>query len=364
MIRCRRTLAISFTVAVTLAATFGSPAVAASDGQHKVSSGPFSWRITPTGSDDEFRGLSVVNERVVWASGEKGTVLRTTDAGDTWRDVSPPAAAGMALRDIEAFSRNRAVALAIGVGEDSRIFATRNGGRTWTETFRNPNPNAFYDCIAFAPDGSGLAMSDPVDGHFVLARTTDRGRTWHPFTPASMPASLDGEFGFAASGTCLVSQPGHRYWFASGGVDTPRVFRSSDGGEHWTVTTAPMRGGSSAGIFSLAFRSARHGVAVGGDYLDDTNGADAAAVTRTSGRSWRPAGPLGGYRSGVAFVPGSPKTLVAVGPTGSDVSEDDGHTWTTFDHDRYDGIQCVPRACWGSGTDGRIAVLEHSGGTS
>ena len=317
----------------------------------------FSWQQTDTGSQDEFRGLSVVNASTVWVSGEAGTVLRTTDGGASWQDVSPPQAAGMALRDIEAFSGARAVALAIGPGSDSRVYSTRDGGRSWTEAFRNPDPNAFYDCMAFAPDGSGLAMSDPVDGSFQLARTDDRGQTWEVFTPQDMPPALDGEFGFAASGTCLVARPGHRYWFATGGTETPRVFRSRDGGEHWSVTDVPMRGGPSAGIYSLDFRSAHRGMAVGGDYQEPTNGADAAAFTRDGGRTWQPGGPLGGYRSGVAFIPGAPRTWVAVGPTGSDVTTDNGATWTTFDTDRYDGIQCAPRACWGSGTDGRVSRL-------
>jgi len=360
----RRVLAVTFTVAALAGGSALPAAAGPAQTAHLAATSSVGWRTTPTGSSDEFRGLSVVSDRTVWVSGENGTVLRTTDGGSSWQDVSPPAAAGMALRDIEAFSSRRAVVLAIGTGDASRIYATRNGGRTWVETFRNPDPNAFYDCMAFSPDGSGLAMSDPVGGYFQLARTTDRGQSWHPFTPASMPAALDGEFGFAASGTCIVSQPGHRFWFASGGVNPPRVFRSSDGGHHWTVTSAPMGGGPSAGIYSLAFRSAHQGVAVGGDYTDETNGADAAATTRSGGRNWRASGPLGGYRSGVAYLPGEPGTVIAVGPTGSDVSRDGGRTWTTFDRDRYDGIQCRPRACWASGTDGRVAVLERGQGST
>ncbi len=362
--RHRRSLAVTFSV-VALAVASSLPAAAGDDvARRQGAATSFGWRTTPTASSDEFRGLSVVSARTVWVSGESGTVLRTTDRGSTWQDVSPPAAAGMALRDIEAFSPRRAVVLAIGTGDASRIYATRNGGHTWTETFRNSDPDAFYDCMAFSPDGSGLAMSDPVNGRFQLARTSDRGQSWHAFSPASMPPARAGEFGFAASGTCIVSQPGHRYWFASGGVSAPRVFRSKDGGEHWTVTPVPMRGGPTAGIYSLAFRSAHDGVAVGGDFLDETNGAAAAATTTSAGRRWQASGPLGGYRSGVAYVPGAPHTVVAVGPTGSDVSTDGGHTWTTFDRDRYDGIQCRPRACWASGTDGRVAELERGGGST
>lgn len=318
-----------------------------------------SWRITPTGSTEEFRGLAAVSSSTVWVSGEQGSVLRSDDAGASWHDVSPPQAADMALRDIEALGHGTAVTLAIGQGDESRIFITHDRGTSWTETFRNPDPDAFYDCLAFSADGSGLAMSDPVDGRFQLARTADGGDTWAPYTPDSMPAALDGEFGFAASGTCLVSGPGHTYWFASGGVDQPRVFRSSDGGRTWTVHVTALRGGPSAGIYSLDFRTPRQGIAVGGDYAAATDGSDAAAVTRDGGRSWANAAtPLGGYRSGVAYLPRTAGTVVAVGPTGSDISRDGGRTWATFDTDRYDGIQCArDGACWGSGTEGRVARL-------
>ena len=60
----------------------------------------------------------------------------------------------------------------------------------------------------------------------------------------------------------------------------------------------------------------------------------------------------------MAFLPGDASTVVAVGPTGSDVSTDGGNSWTTFDDDRYDGIQCArDGSCWGSGTEGRVARL-------
>ncbi len=316
----------------------------------------YSWQITPTGSNEEFRGLAAVNRRTAWVSGEDGSVLRTTDAGVSWRDVSPAGAKGLALRDIEAFDERRAVTLSIGPGNDSRIYATDDGGRSWTETFRNTAAAAFYDCMAFGPRGQGLALSDPVNGYFRLARTTDHGRTWTVNDNAGMPPAEPGEFAFAASGTCIVSRPGDRFWFATGGVDHPRIFRSNDGGRSWTVTETPLRGGASAGIYSVDFRDARHGVIVGGDFADEDNGADAAAVSRDGGRTWSLSdGPVTGYRSGVAYVNG--RAVIAVGPNGSDVSRDGGLTWRRFDSDRYDGVQCTRSACWASGTDGRVARL-------
>ena len=318
----------------------------------------FDWRVTPTGTTEEFRGLAAVSASVAWVSGEEGSVLRTTDGGASWVDRSPAAAEGLALRDIEAFDAQRAVALSIGPGEDSRIFRTSNGGRTWVEVFRNSDEAAFYDCMAFSPNGRGLALSDPVDGFFRLAATSDRGRTWHVLSTAGMPAALDGEFAFAASGTCIVSAPGGNFWFATGGVERPRIFHSSDFGQHWTVAETPLRGGPTAGIYSIDFRNARQGVIVGGDFADETNGSDAAATTTDGGQTWRLSTvPVGGYRSGVAYVSHGPRQIVAVGPTGSDVSVDGGRTWRHFDDDRYDSIQCVRNTCWASGTDGRVAVL-------
>ena len=60
---------------------------------HPSSPKPLSWEITPTNSQQQFRGLSPVNEKVVWISGTNGTVLRTTDSGSTWTNVSPKFAA-------------------------------------------------------------------------------------------------------------------------------------------------------------------------------------------------------------------------------------------------------------------------------
>lgn len=347
---------ISLIVAAGLGGT--SPALGADGRGDRTKVWP-SWQIRSTGTDEEFRGLSARSATKAWVSGENGSVQRTVDGGRSWKDVTPRQTDGMALRDIETFGHGRAVTLAIGTGEDSRIYRTADGGRHWREVFRNQEPTAFYNCLAFSRNGTGLALSDPVDGRFQLARSTDRGRTWTPYSPDWMPTARDGEFAFAASGTCLVSGPKGNYWFASGGVTHPRVFHSSNYGRTWSVRATDMRGGPSAGIYSLDFRTALRGVAVGGDFAAETDGSKAAARTRDGGRVWiNSADPVGGYRSGVAYLPGAPGTIVAVGPTGSDVSTDGGRSWTTFDDDRYDGIQCAhDGACWGSGTDGRVARL-------
>jgi len=317
----------------------------------------FGWNVLPTGSTDQFRGMAAVNGLVAWVSGEHGTVLRTTNGGTNWRDVSPPQAQGLALRDIEAWSGQEAVALSIGPGKQSNIFATNDGGVTWKRTFQNRNRSAFYDCMAFSDDGTGLALSDPVNGHFRFVISRNFGRSWTLRIPKSIPKAL-GEFAFAASGTCLVSGPGHTFWAASGG-EHPRVYTTYNAGLTWTARPTPIRAGASAGIYSIAFHGPSRGVAVGGDYADPDNRDAAAATSVDGGRTWRLSGrQVHGYRSGVDFVTG--KIVVAVGPTGSDVSRDGGVSWTSFDDAWYDGVHCADDGtCWASGTDGRVAVLLH-----
>ncbi|TCO49160.1 photosynthesis system II assembly factor YCF48-like protein [Kribbella antiqua] len=326
----------------------------------------YQWELTPTGSTAQFRGLSAVSKDVAWVGGTGGTVLRTVDGGKSWQNVSPAGASALQFRDVEAFDAQRAVILSIGTGEDSRIYRTADGGKSWTETFRNTDPNAFYDCLAFNSNKHGLALSDPVDGKFRIAATSDGGKSWQVQPTAGMPDALPGEFAFAASGTCLVAGPGRTAWFATGGGDRPRVFRTVDGGKRWTVADSPMASGDAAGIFSLAFRGPLFGVAVGGDFLKPTEAVKAASVTSDGGRTWKlvPADKAPkGYRSGSAFVPWAASTVVAVGPSGSDVSYDGGRSWKQFYDGSFDSVECaghgLQAGCWASGAKGAVARLAH-----
>lgn len=226
------------------------------------------WALKETGKDARFRGLAAVSRSTAWVAGSKGTVLRTSDGGRSWRDVSPPGAVaeGLELRDIEAFDGRRAVALSIGEGEASRVLRTEDGGATWTETFRNPDPRAFYDCLTFFDSRHGLAMSDPVDGRFRVLSTEDGGRSWRVLPDAGMPDALPGEAGFAASGQCLVSAGPRDVWLATGGGPVARVLHSADRGLTWRAAESTLPAGDPArGVFALAFKNRTRGLAVGGD---------------------------------------------------------------------------------------------------
>ncbi|MGH3496084.1 MAG: WD40/YVTN/BNR-like repeat-containing protein [Nocardioidaceae bacterium] len=329
------------------------------DGHHRTPS----WMPVPTGSTQQFRGLDAVNRRVAWVGGSDGAVLRTTNGGATWKDVSPRNTTGLLFRDVEARDARHASVLAIGVQTASRIYTTRNGGRTWKLAFVNHDPNAFYDCMAFFPGGRrGLAVSDPVNGKFRIIATNDAGLSWRVLPSRGMPPAANGEFGFAASGTCLVTSSSRDAWLASGG-SVARIFHSADGGRHWSVADQPIPANpdGAGGVFSLAFRDRDDGVAVGGDFNAPDNGVKMSARLVRHGRHWASGGNLSGYRSGVAWVRGRPDTVVAVGPNGSDVSFNGARRWTRFDGADYDAVSCTPDgSCWASGPNGAVARLVWS----
>src|SRR5205823_5525913 len=102
-----------------------------------ASLGHSQWIKRNVNTTASFRGLSVVNAKVIWASGTGGTVIRTIDGGKTWKVMTVPGAEKLDFRDIEAFDTNTAYVLSIGSGESSRIYKTTNEGKNWNLEFKN-----------------------------------------------------------------------------------------------------------------------------------------------------------------------------------------------------------------------------------
>ena len=320
------------------------------------------WQPLDGGTTASFRGLSAVSDDVVWVSGTGGTWGRTTDGGATWTIQQVPGAEELDFRDVDAFDEDLAYLMSAGPGDASRIYKTTDGGETWALQRTNPSPQGFWDGMAFWNAERGLLYGDPVDGRFVVLATEDGGATWNRVPEDRMPPALEGEAGFAASGSGLAVVEGGHAWFGTGGP-AARVFRSTDHGESWTVAETPILSGkSSAGIFSLAFSDALHGVAVGGDYTEPEAIAGNAVFTRDGGLTWQAAGgsPPSGFRSGVAFAPSTAgRVLIAAGTSGSDLSLDGGETWTALDTGNTNAVRFGSSACaaWAAGPEGRLARL-------
>jgi photosystem II stability/assembly factor-like uncharacterized protein len=276
-------------------------------------SGP---RIQFSHTTEALRGVSAVSRRVAWASGTHGTYLRTVDGGVTWTPAQVPDATALDFRAVIAFSADEAYLMSAGPGEQSRIYHTLDGGQHWNLQFTNTNPKGFFDSMAFWDPKHGIVLGDPIPDEtgklkFELLLTDD-GQTWHPIPPAQLPEAVEGEGAFAASNTCIAMvqgttveerrfsaasgaeekgasapvAPDPNIWFATGGK-VARVFHSPDRGRTWQVFDTPIiHGPDSAGIFSIAFRDAQHGVIAGGDYKRPRDDGPNLAFTNDGGQTW------------------------------------------------------------------------------
>jgi photosystem II stability/assembly factor-like uncharacterized protein len=320
------------------------------------------WTVQTSGVTQRLRGVSAVSERVAWASGAGSTVLRTTDGGQRWQKLNVTTET-LDFRDIDAVDAQIAYVMSIGNGPDSRIYKTTDAGNTWNLQFRNDDPKAFLDAMSFWDANHGVAFGDSVDKQFYILTTSDGGRTWSRVSTTNLPPAQGNEGAFAASGTNIAVFGKTHAWIGTGAATKSRVLRTSDGGRTWQVAGTPLTSGPSSGIFSIAFRDAKHGVIAGGDYRKEQEAVDNLAVTSDGGITWTLVQGLSGFRSVVAYVPGTKTpTLIALGPSGGDYSWDDGRTWKQIDGPGFDTFSFARgrQLGWGAGNEGKLGKLTFS----
>jgi photosystem II stability/assembly factor-like uncharacterized protein len=323
-------LAAGFILACSDASTPSPTAPSAS-----LANGTSTPTLTPqhSGTTSDLRAVSPVNGNVVWVSGTAGNYAVTRDGGETWHAAVVPGAEALDFRDVEGISGQEAYLLSIGVGEDSRIYHTVDGGRTWQLQFKNRDENAFYDCFAFWNPDQGIVMADAVEGRFPVRRTLD-GRHWGDIGD-NLPAGQPGEAAFASSGTCVATQGDANAWIVTGGAEKARIFATTDRGRTWQAYRTPIaQGTGSSGPFTVAFRDALHGVMAGGDYLSPDRLRN-FAVSSDGGKTWQhPSNaPIRGAVFGLSYAAGhdrgpNVKRVVATGPDGAAWTDDEGQTWT------------------------------------
>jgi photosystem II stability/assembly factor-like uncharacterized protein len=305
------------------------------------------------------RGLAVVGDSIIWASGERGTVLVSTDLAQHWRSRAVPAAAASDFRGVVGFGARTACAM-VAAQDTARIYRTTDSGAAWTLRYDNTRRGAFLDGVAAWDARRGLAIGDPIAGHFLVLTTDDACGHWSDIHPDRLPPALPGEAIFAASNTALVTQRGGRAWIATGGGARARVLRTTDYGVTWRVSDVPLVAGNDhSGAFALAFRADGRGVVVGGDYAASGERRANVAVTADGGATWT-AGDTAHqvpFLSGVAYAvaDGTP-FVVGVGPRGTYGSFDDGLTWTAIDSVGYNAVAAIGSSrLVAVGAAGRIA---------
>lgn len=303
-----------------------------------------------------FRGLSIVNNRFFWVSGSKGTVGRSTDAGNTIAWLTVQGHEKRDFRDIEAFDAVTAVIMA--VDSPGLILRTHDAGASWQEVYQDNRSGIFLDAMDFWRDRDGMTIGDPIDGKTILIQTRDAGKSWSPVPEAALPVPDTGEACFASSGTNIQLLSKTKFAFVTGG-QSARYFNGRS-----FISLPLVQHGNSTGANSLAIRgglkkkSRRHQYVVGGDFTKDTVRIGNAAYTNNGGRTWiLPKEPPYGYRSSVVYI--TRHKMVTCGTSGVDVSEDGGRHWRNISKTGYHVCKVAKdgKSVYLAGGNGRMAKL-------
>lgn len=312
--------------------------------------------LLSTGTKTSIRGLSVVNDKIIWVSGSNGMVGKSVDSGRTWKWLLVKGFEKRDFRDIEA--QDAATAIVMAIGEPACILKTVNGGDTWKLVYENHTPGIFLDAMEFWNEQSGIVIGDPIRGRFFIARTFDEGNTWHELSYDKLPAADSGEACFASSGTNLRKLDRSEACFVTGGRRSRLMTKGQP------IDLPLVQGLESTGANSLAVRDDRklknsnYLVVVGGDFKKDTAAARNCAVTKNGGKTWlTPTSPPHGYRSCVEFI--THDRLICCGTSGVDLSDDGGMEWRLISGEGFHVCRKAKsgKAVFLAGAGGRIGKL-------
>ena len=293
--------------------------------------------------NSSFRGLSVVDDSVVWASGSQGWVGKSLDGGKHWNFKQVPRHEKSEFRSLYALNKNSAIVA--NSGSPANILITKDGGETWKTVYTNLHKDAFFDGIDFWNSSNGIIYGDPIDGRMLLLSTNDGGNSWNEIPEKQRPQLNEGEASFAASGTGIRCYDQTRLLISTGG-NVSRLFTTSNLGKSWKIYSPPIiQGESSTGIFSFAFRDARNGIVAGGDYVRDTLAIQHIFVTKDGGKTWaQPVTPTRGYRECIEYI--SNTVVLAAGPKGIDISNNNGLDWAPLSDEQ--GYHVIRKARHGN----------------
>ena len=316
-------------------------------------------RILTSGTNTSLRGLSVVNDNIIWVSGSRGMVGRSSNAGKTWNWISVKGYEKMEFRDIEAFDANTAIIM--GITEPSCILKTIDGGANWKLVFESSAPGMFLDAMDFSTPLHGMVVGDPINKKPFLAETLDGGSTWKEKMILGNHALLDsGEAFFAASGSNLRMFENGEVFIVSGGNRSRLITKE-------TAFQLPlMQGTSSTGANSLDIfddgipnKPGKRMVVVGGDFSADSIYKNNCFYSSDRGRKWKaPRTPPKGYRSCVEYI--SKTELITCGLNGVDYSDNGGKDWKNISKEGFHvcRIARTGSAIFLAGNNGKIARLD------
>lgn len=277
-------------------------------------------------SKTSFRGLSVVDDNTIWVSGSRGTIARSVDGGKTFVYRQLKGYEKSDFRDIEAFDAKRAIIMSSGT--PAYILKTTDGGQSWKEVYKNLDTAYFLDAMDFWNDKRGMLVGDPINGHFLLMETKDGGNTWKEWDSMQTPEAMDGEAVFAASGTSLRCWGRNEFGFVTGGAVSRLVRSNFKCSFSQSDTLLILQGKQSQGAFSF-YKLKKSWLFVGGDYMNDTQTTSPnfyCAFKKLDNSYWGEN--IHGYKSSVELIEEGPKLrnygyphFITTGTSGTEIGQ-------------------------------------------
>jgi hypothetical protein len=276
-------------------------------------------KILVSGKPVSIRGLSVVDDQIVWVSGSEGSVGLSTDGGKNWKWIQVPHYEKSDFRDIEAFSGREAIIMGITI--PAVILRTTDGGNSWKTVFEDTSQSAFLDAMDFSGDHAAL-VGDPVGDNIFFAESSDGGKSWKKISPSGFEATAAGESFFAASGSNIHHIQNGNWALVSGGKKSCLYFGNS------RIPLLINHGGETTGANSIAVNpfDPNQAFIVGGDFKYDTiQSGNSLLIHFNPFNQTASKTPPHGYRSCVEYI--SDKKLICCGTSGVDISDDGGLNW-------------------------------------
>ena len=302
------------------------------------------------------RKLSMIDPSIGWATGN-AYVLRTTNGGATWYNVTPPTASSVR----SGFFPN--ASLGWFLSPDS-IYRTTDGGASWTRYYVPFNGGY----MQFLDQASGFVLSGEPSGmnkHAVsLYKTSDGGATWIR-QYANDPGQPNNTLPFSGTKNGMTFRDASTGW-VNGYIPTPGFayfYKTTNGGTSWAPQPLPIPAGYESAdidVGSLRFFGASDavlpvwmstGVGIRDLFL---------YVTHDGGTTWTVSPAAAPNSFGSDFV--SVRDGVSVGETGLfHVTNDSGASWTQVTPNVTVGGDFIPQIDFVSTTTGWALKRDLSG---
>lgn len=308
--------------------------------------------------DVSFRGLSVVDNYVLWVSGTKGTIGISYNAGKSFNWLNMNLYSNHDFRAIYALDPMNVIAVA--VGSPGIIIKSKDGGTTWKEVYKDESPDVFMDALDFSEYNSqlGVVVGDPINGEPYVLKTVDGGDSWKKVDAQNLPVFAKGEAFFAASNSNVKLLDENIFIAVTGGETSSILYNTVP------PVKIPLTKSSSAtsGANGLDYYSLENfGLIVGGDFEKPTSSENNLFIFELNDMKTplisTPVTAPKGYKSGVAILNGT--TAVVCGMTGVDISKDKGKNWIQISGTGYHSCKKAKNGnkIYLTGPNGRIGYL-------